>query len=94
MSQMTAGQRPGELGDQLSRPVWVVRDHRIDEPAGRFGADASARATTFGVKALLTMLRSRRCRGSSSTIIDPKNSASSGFWSGIVMDGLELKRCG
>ena len=32
--------------------------------------------------------------GSSSTIIDPKNSASSGFWSGIVMDGLERKRCG
>ena len=72
----------------------MVRDHRIDKPAGRFGADASVRATTFGVRALLTMLRSRRCRGSSSTNFDPKNSPSSGFWSQIVMDGLELKRCG
>ena len=52
------------------------------------------RATTFGVNALLTMLRSRRCLGSSMTIIDPKYSDRSGFASLMVMLGLELKMCG
>ena len=52
------------------------------------------RATTFGVNALLTMLRSRWCRGSSSTIIEPKYSETSGVWSLMVMLGLELKISG
>ena len=30
------GQRPGELGDQLTLPVGVLRDHRIDESTGPF----------------------------------------------------------
>jgi hypothetical protein len=60
----------------------------------RSRTDASVRATTFGVNARLTIERNRWCRGSSSTIIEPKNSATSGAWSLIVMLGLELKISG
>ena len=60
----------------------------------RSRTEASVRATTFGVNALLTMLRRRRCRGSSITIIEPKYSDTSGFASLMVMLGLELKICG
>ena len=52
------------------------------------------RASTRGVKALRTMLRSLVCRGSSIAIIEPKYSASSGVWSPIVMPRLELKISG
>ncbi len=60
----------------------------------RSRTDASARATTLGVNALLTMLRNRKWRGSSITIIEPKYSDSSGFASLMTMLGLELNRCG
>ena len=51
-------------------------------------------ASTRGVNALRTMLRSRVCRGSSIAIIDPKYSASSGVWSPIVIPPAELKISG
>ena len=53
------------------------------------------RATTFGVNARLTIVRSRRWRGSSRLIIDPENSAISGGTS--LSDehvGTELKTSG
>ena len=60
----------------------------------RSRTDVSMRATTFGVNARLTIERSRWCRGSSSTIIEPKYSDTSGVWSLMVMLGLELKMSG
>ncbi len=60
----------------------------------RSRTEASVRATTLGVKALRTMLRSRAWRGSSRAIIEPKYSATSGIWSAMVMFGYELKMSG
>jgi hypothetical protein len=58
----------------------------------RSRTEASTRATTLGVNALFTSERSRRCRGSSRVIIDPKYSACSGGVSKIeVLVGGELK---
>ena len=56
---------------------------------------SSIRATTFGVNARLTIVRSRRWRGSSRLIIEPENSAISGGTS--LRDehvGMELKTSG
>ncbi len=95
MSQITcSGSGPASSATSSPVPSGCSAIIASTSRRARSRTDASVRATTLGVNALLTMLRSRRCRGSSSTIIDPKNSASSGFWSGIVMDGRELKRCG
>ena len=56
---------------------------------------SSMRATTFGVKARLTILRNRRCRGSSMLIMDPRNSAiSAGTSLRAVLVGTELKISG
>ena len=82
-------QRAGQLGDHLARPSGCVSIIVLDEATGALSrTEASVRATTLGVNALLTMLRSRRCRGSSITIIDPKYSDRSGFPSLITMLGL------
>ena len=60
----------------------------------RSRTESSMSASTRGVNALRTMLRSRVWRGSSIAIIDPKYSASSGFWSPIVIPPAELKISG
>ena len=88
-------QRTGQLGDQFGR---CRRDGSRSSPTtsrrARSRTESSVRATTLGVKALRTMLRSRACRGSSSAIIEPKYSATSGIWSPMVMFGYELKISG
>ena len=51
-------------------------------------------ATVFGVKPFCTSWRNLACRGSSITIIEPKNSSVSGAWSFRVMPLAELNSHG
>ena len=95
MSQITCrGSGPASSATTSPVPSGCVSIIVSTSRRARSRTEASVRATTFGVNALLTMLRSRRCRGSSMTIIDPKYSDSSGFASLMVMLGLELKMWG
>ena len=55
---------------------------------------SSIAATVFGVNARCTSRRSLEWRGSSRTIIEPKNSRVSGESSDTVMPPVELNRCG
>ncbi len=88
MSQMTcSGSGPAS---SVTRSAWPSGWLAISDATSRWArsrTEASMRATTFGVNALLTIERSRWCRGSSSTIIEPKYSANSGVWSLMVMLG-------
>ena len=88
------GQRAGQLRDQLAVAVGVLLDHRRDQRRARSRTDASVRATTFGVNARLTMLRSRVPRivqhdHRPEVLGQHPRSASS-----MVMLGLELKISG
>ena len=95
MSQITcSGSGPANSATTSAVPSGCSAIIFSTSRRARSRTDASVRATTFGVNALLTMLRRRRCRGSSMTIIDPKYSEMSGLASLIVMLGLELKMCG
>ena len=95
MSQMTcSGSGPASSATTSPVPSGCVSIIVSTRRRARSRTESSMRATTFGVNALLTMLRSRRCRGSSITIIDPKYSDRSGFASLMVMLGLELKISG
>ena len=95
MSQMTCnGSGPASSLTASAVPSGCLATMSATSRRARSRTEVSMRATTFGVNALLTMDRSRWCRGSSSTIIEPKYSETSGVWSLMVMLGLELKISG
>lgn len=95
MSQMTcSGSGPASSPTSSASPSGWFAISEATSRRARSRTDASMRATTFGVNARLTIERSRWCRGSSSTIIEPKYSLISGVLSLIVMLGLELKMSG
>ncbi len=95
MSQMIcSGSGPASSLTRSASPSGWLAISEVTSRCARSRTDDSMRATTFGVNARLTIERSRWCRGSSSTIIEPKYSEISGLLSLIVMLGLELKISG
>ena len=95
MSQMIcSGSGPENSATRSACPSGCPVTMSDTSRAARTLTESSISASTFGVNALRTMLRSRVCRGSSIAIIEPKYSASSGDWSPITMPPAELKISG
>ena len=80
MSQITcSGSGPDSSDTSSALPSGWLASIADTSCSARSRTDSSVRATTLGVNALRTMLRSRECRGSSRAIIEPKYSATSGI---------------
>ena len=95
MSQMIcSGRGPANAATRSAVPSGLSAIIASTRRLARSRTEPSMRASTRGVNALLTMLRSRVCLGSSIAIIEPKYSANSGDWSPITMPSDELKISG
>ena len=95
MSQMICrGRGPARSATISPLPSGLSVSIAVTRRRARSRTESSSSASTRGVNALRTMLRSRVWRGSSIAIIDPKYSASSGVWSPMVIPPAELKISG
>ena len=95
MSQITCSGRGPDRASTMSHvPSGWSRTIASTSERARARTYSSTWAMTRGVKAFCTIERSRKWRGSSSTIIEPNNSVISSGVSPTTMLGHELKVCG
>ena len=95
MSQITwSGSGPDRASTRSQVPSGWSSTIDVTRRRARSRTYSSTLPTIFGVNAFCTIERIRKCRGSSSTIIEPNNSATSGAVSPITMLGEELNSCG